>query len=75
MSEALTSEILQRVRDTDWFLDSGATDHMFNRRDCYTTYEAFDSPTSVRIGDGRFIEAYGKGSINVCHHVRRTELE
>ncbi|KMQ85187.1 retrovirus-related pol polyprotein from transposon tnt 1-94, partial [Lasius niger] len=29
------------------------------------TYEAFDTPTPVRIGDGGCIEACGKGSINV----------
>lgn len=65
VSEALTSRSSQQVRDADWFLDSGASDHMCNQIDWYVTYEAFDTQTPVCIGDGGCIEAYGKGNINI----------
>lgn len=65
VSEALTSASSERMKDASWVLDSGASDHMSNRRNWFITYEAFDSPTAVCIGDGGCIRAYGKGCINV----------
>lgn len=66
VSEALTSTFSEHMWNAVWFLDSGASDHMSNRKDWFTTYEVFDSPTAVRIGDGGCIKAYGKGCINVA---------
>lgn len=52
VSVALQSAPAQPVGDTGWIMDSGASDHMCCRRDCFTTYEAFDHPALVYIGDG-----------------------
>ncbi|CAL1677482.1 unnamed protein product [Lasius platythorax] len=47
VSEALTSASSERMKDASWVLDSGASDHMSNRRNWFITYEAFDSPTAA----------------------------
>jgi prepilin-type processing-associated H-X9-DG protein len=38
---------------------------MCNQRELFLTYEAFDTPAMVCIGDGGYIEAHGKGHINM----------
>ncbi|KAL6421482.1 hypothetical protein ACFW04_014069 [Cataglyphis niger] len=65
VSETLTSTFSERVKNAEWFLDSGASDHMSNMKDWFIMYEEFDFPTAVCIGDGDRIKAYGKGCINV----------
>jgi hypothetical protein len=64
-SVALTSSVITVSEHADWFLDSGASDHMCNQRELFLTYEAFDTPAMVCIGDGGCIEAHGKGHINM----------
>lgn len=44
VSEALTTESPRAVRDAGWYMDSGASDHMTNRRDWFANYEAFEPP-------------------------------
>lgn len=51
--------------DDDWYLDSGASDHMTKNRDWLTNYKEYDNPVSVRIGNGDTIFAYGQGDINI----------
>lgn len=49
----------------EWYLDSGASDHMTNRREWFIDYKKFDQPVQVRIGNGSVILAIGKGNINI----------
>ena len=49
----------------EWVLDSGATDHMTNRREWLLDYTELKTPIVVRIGNGTAISAIGKGRINV----------
>lgn len=48
-----------------WYVDSGASDHMTSRREWFSNYETFEVQLPVRIGDGKYIMAIGKGNINV----------
>jgi len=48
-----------------WYVDSGASDHMTIRREWFSNYETFEVKLPVRIGDGKYIMAIGKGNINV----------
>lgn len=59
----------------EWFLDSGASDHMTNRRDWFINYKELDSPIAVRMGNGVCIYAVGKGDINILSFDNFTWLE
>ncbi|XP_022181581.1 uncharacterized protein LOC111041582 [Myzus persicae] len=48
-----------------WYVNSGASDHMTSRKEWFTNYELFETQLPVRIGDGKYIMAIGKGNINV----------
>lgn len=48
-----------------WYLDSGASDHMCNRSEWFKSYTSFSTPTAVRVGNGDRIMAYGRGNIDV----------
>ncbi|XP_036334799.1 uncharacterized protein LOC118745454 [Rhagoletis pomonella] len=61
--EALVCGANVSGKQESWMLDSGATDHMSNRRDWFVTFEHYND--IVRVGDGRAIKAAGKGDINV----------
>lgn len=49
----------------EWYMDSGATDHMTNQRTWFATYSEFQKDLSFRIGDGKLISAIGSGEINI----------
>lgn len=63
ISEAMLNE--QLAICDEWFLDSGASDHMTNRREWFVTFNNLSKPIPVRVGNGETIYAYGKGEINV----------
>lgn len=48
-----------------WYLDSGATQHMSGRRECFKNCVELDVPHPVTIGNGDVIEAVGMGDIDV----------
>ncbi|XP_011687484.1 PREDICTED: uncharacterized protein LOC105449802 [Wasmannia auropunctata] len=53
--------------DTDWILDSGASDHMtfhaeWYNRDEFTVYKI---PRKIKVGNKHLIDAIGEGNINV----------
>ena len=49
----------------DWIIDSGASSHMTQRRELLIDYNEFETPQKVCMGDGRTVEAFGKGNINL----------
>ena len=66
-SEAFISEVMlsECVNESAWFLDSGASDHMSNKRCWFSHFEALDDAIPVRVGDGNIIYAHGRGIINI----------
>lgn len=46
-----------------WFMDSGATEHMSNKREWFTNFVALKKPFPIRIGNGKHIFATGIGEI------------
>ena len=48
-----------------WIFDTGASAHMTSQREWLENYEELKSSISFIIGDGRSIQAIGKGRINV----------
>lgn len=50
--------------DERWFMDSGATDHMSNKREWFKNFREVD-PIPVRVGNGEIIYANGIGDIEI----------
>lgn len=68
--EALVGEALSSIENNEtvnaeWYMDSGATDHMSNQRAWFATYSEFKEEMSVRIGNGKLIPAIGSGDVNI----------
>ena len=49
----------------DWFVDSGATDHMCCDKDSFTVYHSLDRPKTIYLGDSSVVNAYGMGTIRI----------
>ncbi|KFD66793.1 LOW QUALITY PROTEIN: hypothetical protein M514_20937, partial [Trichuris suis] len=74
IASAFTSVAIRASHD-EWIYDSGATVHMTRHREFFPKYVQFASPKQVNIGDGRTIQAVGKGTIAVEVCIRRKWLE
>jgi hypothetical protein len=53
--------------DQGWFMDSGATSHMVNKRAVLTEYKTV-SDMKVRTANGESLTVHGKGSLLVVNH-------
>ena len=49
----------------DWIIDSGVSSHMTQSKELFVNYEKYDTPQKVCLGDGRTVEAFGKGDIHL----------
>ena len=49
----------------NWILDSGASRHMTADKYVLKDFYRFDVPESVKLGDGRTVEAYGSGLVRI----------
>lgn len=65
LTEAMNANRMNSNRSTNWYLDSGASDHMTYCWEWLFDYEKFDEAVKVRIGNGSFIYAEGQGNVNV----------
>ena len=48
-----------------WIVDSGTTSHMCCHRDLFVDYEELQKPERVTLGDGRSLDAVGRGTVSV----------
>ena len=48
-----------------WVIDSGATQHMCHEFGEFLDYVELDQNIKIQIGDGKYLDAIGKGNINV----------
>ena len=53
------------MNDCGWTLDSGASSHMTWDHDVYCEYSELPIPQPVKLGDGRKVNANGKGTIKL----------
>lgn len=68
VSEAFIGEMAfyaAKNESDKWYMDSGASDHMSNMRQWFSNYVKLQSDIPIRIGDGKFIYAIGRGEINI----------
>ena len=56
------NEIPQQV---EWLIDSGASKHMTCHREILQDYQEFPKPQSVKLGDGRVVDALGLGNVKL----------
>ena len=49
----------------DWFVESGATDHMCCDKESFTVYHSLDHPKPIYLGDSSVVNAYGMGTIRI----------
>lgn len=63
ISESLIAN--RQAGSGDWFLDSGASDHMTRNRDWFSDYAECEPAISVKIGNGEYIYALGKGTVKI----------
>ena len=47
----------------NWIVDSGATCHMGNDKSIFVEYQSFKRPEKVMLGDGRCLNAVGRGLV------------
>ncbi|CAA9995003.1 unnamed protein product [Nesidiocoris tenuis] len=60
------AEVLSGTIDSEnWYVDSGATSHITNRRDLFQSFEKFPEPHSVTTANGESVDAIGKGNIEL----------
>lgn len=63
--EALPMCTSRVIDQSDWIIDSGATQHMTFAKDCLSEYIEFKQPCVVNLGDNRSILEYGKGTYHI----------
>ena len=58
-------QVLSAGRNTQgqWILDSGATCHMCNKESMFTDLHLLHNPLTVMLGDGRNLQAVGRGKV------------
>ena len=65
MKEGTSVKMSQSYNLVGWIVDSGSSSHMTQRRELLVDYEEFDKrQMGVCLGDGRTVEAFGRGNIH-----------
>ncbi len=53
------------VQQNEWLIDSGASKHMTCHEEILQNYQQFPRPQSVKLGDGRVVDALGFGNVKL----------
>lgn len=64
-AEGLVAEANVAVSETDWILDSGASDHMSYDRQSFHNYVSLNEPKEVRLGDSGMTLGVGRGDVRL----------
>ena len=59
------STCMVNINNDSWVIDSGATQHMCNSKNIFSSFIEFSAPSNVEVGDGRSLSALGKGNISL----------
>lgn len=60
---AISSNTDIKQGEPNWYIDSGASNHMCNDKNAFESLDIFDNPMKILVGNDEYIEAYGKGSV------------
>lgn len=53
------------AQQEEWLIESGASKHMTWNKESLQNYQEFSEPQTVKLGDGRVVEALGLGNITM----------
>lgn len=67
--QAFTGSTERASAEDYWLIDSGASDHIANRREWFSEYKLFSEPLMIYIGNGEKVPALGRGNIRIETHV------
>ncbi|KAF4631000.1 hypothetical protein G7Y89_g7137 [Cudoniella acicularis] len=56
---------VDNFKQSAWYLDSGATDHITGTRDAFTSFMSITPPISMRLGDESTVLCTGKGEVEL----------
>ena len=51
--------------DDNWWIDSGATQHMTPEKDRMQNFVVFGTPRKVKLADNSILNSYGKGDLKM----------
>ena len=63
------------VSSDEWYVDNGATRHITNRSDIFSTFELFKTPHAVTAAGREQLPALGKGTVKLVSVVNNKTLE
>ena len=58
-----------------WLIDSGASSHMTKEKHVLTSFQEFEEPENVALGDGRVVKALGSGHVQINMLFPATEVK
>lgn len=61
-TETNQDKVTQQI---EWLIDSGASKHMTCHEEILQNYQQFPKPQSVKLGDGRVVDALGLGNVKL----------
>ena len=56
---------VESTKTTDWFIDSGCSNHMTHDKSLFTSYTVSSQPQFVELGNGNKARIVGKGTVQV----------
>lgn len=65
IAEGLVAEANLAVGESEWILDSGATDHMTFDKSSFSELEFFEQPRKIRLGDSGSVQGLGVGTVEL----------
>ena len=53
------------IADKNWWIDSGASQHMTHQRESIEKFSSFENPHKIRLADDSVLISYGKGDVRL----------
>ena len=55
-----------KCNEDNWWIDSGASQHMTHDKKGFSNYVKFEEPVHVKLADNSILQCYGKGSVHLA---------
>ena len=64
-SNEIALKLANQTKDDDWWIDSGASQHMTPDKKSLDDYSLFKTPLKVKLADDSVLYSYGKGNVHL----------